>query len=62
MSIQILIYDIQGRLVETLLNNDHMTAGSHVIKWNAETFASGIYFVRVQTPLGANIRKAYLVK
>jgi hypothetical protein len=39
-----------------------MTAGSHVIKWNAETFASGIYFVRVQTPLGANIRKAYLVK
>ncbi|HIA91332.1 MAG TPA: T9SS type A sorting domain-containing protein [Candidatus Marinimicrobia bacterium] len=62
MSIQILIYDIQGRIVETLLNNDHMTAGSHVIKWNAETFASGIYFVRVQTPLGANVRKAYLVK
>ena len=62
MSIQVLIYDVKGRLVETLLNNDHMTAGSHVIKWNAETFASGIYFVRVQTPLGANVRKAYLVK
>ena len=62
MSTQIMVYDVQGRLVETLLNNDHMTAGSHIIHWNAKSFASGIYFVRIQTPLGTDVRKAYLIK
>ena len=62
MSTQIMVYDVQGRLVEILLNNDHMTAGSHIIHWNAESFASGIYFVRIQTPLGTDVRKAYLIK
>jgi len=62
MSTQILVYDVQGRLVETLLNNDHMTAGSHIINWNAESFASGIYFVRIETPDGTDVRKAYLIK
>jgi len=39
-----------------------MTAGSHSLKWNAATFASGIYFVRIETPIGSDVRKAYLIK
>ncbi len=62
MQTQVLIYDVKGRLVETLLNKVNMIAGSHVIKWNADSFASGIYFIRVQTPLSVDVRKAYLVK
>jgi hypothetical protein len=52
-------FDVQGRLVETLLNNDHMTAGHHILKWNAESFASGIYFIRIQTPISSDVLKAY---
>ncbi len=62
MSTQIKVYDVQGRLVETLVNNDHMTAGHHVVKWNAESFSSGIYFIRIQTQMGSDVRKAYLIK
>ena len=62
MPTQIMVFDVQGRLVETLLNNDHMTAGHHILKWNAESFASGIYFIRIQTPIGSDVRKAYLIK
>ncbi len=62
MSTQIKVYDVQGRLIETLVNNDHMTAGHHVVKWNAESFSSGIYFIRIQTQIGSDVRKAYLIK
>jgi hypothetical protein len=62
MPTQIMVFDVQGRLVETLLNNDHMTAGHHILKWNAESFASGIYFIRIQTPISSDVRKAYLIK
>ena len=62
MPTQIMVFDVQGSLVETLLNNDHMTAGHHILKWNAESFASGIYFIRIQTPIGSDVRKAYLIK
>jgi hypothetical protein len=62
MPTQIMVFDVQGSLVETLLNNDHMTAGHHILKWNAESFASGIYFIRIQTPISSDVRKAYLIK
>ena len=62
MHTKVVIYDVQGRQVETLLNEYHMTAGSHSLKWNAATFASGIYFIRIQTPIGSDVRKAYLIK
>lgn len=62
MPTQIIIYDVQGRRVETLLNNENMTAGHHVLKWNAESFSSGIYFIRIQTQMGSDVRKAYLIK
>ncbi len=62
MHTKVVIYDVQGRQVETLLNEYNMTAGSHSLKWNAATFASGIYFVRIETPIGSDVRKAYLIK
>jgi len=62
MQTQIIIYDVQGRRVETLLNNENMTAGHHVLKWNAESFSSGIYFISIQTQMGSDVRKAYLIK
>ena len=37
------LFDITGRNVATLANGKY-NAGSHRLNWNAETYASGIYF------------------
>jgi hypothetical protein len=44
--VSIQVYDIQGRLMETLV--DHaMHAGYHSITWNADAHSSGVYFVKM---------------
>ena len=45
-SINLFIYDLQGRLVEKLINDQLYEAGSYSLKWKAENYASGIYFVK----------------
>jgi hypothetical protein len=41
------VFDMSGRVVETLVNGD-IAAGDHMVNWNAET-AGGIYFLRLTT-------------
>ena len=45
-NLSIKVYDIRGRLVETLYAG-FMPYGYHTIIWNASNFASGIYFVNM---------------
>ena len=45
--ISISIFDMNGRLVEKLIDNKLMTAGSYNIKWNASGNVSGIYFINI---------------
>jgi len=40
------IYDIQGRLIETLVD-DKINPGFHTISWNASKVATGVYFVKL---------------
>ena len=40
------IYDLLGREVQTLVN-DNMNAGSFLIDFNGADLASGVYFVRL---------------
>lgn len=40
------IYDIKGRLVETLVN-EQKSAGSYIKVWNAESAAPGVYLYRL---------------
>ena len=44
--VEIKIYDLTGRLVEALISNNYK-AGYHSLVWNANQFASGIYFVNM---------------
>jgi predicted phosphodiesterase len=44
--LHIQIYDVNGRMIQTLLNQP-MSAGSHEFKWNASTYPSGVYFIGV---------------
>lgn len=55
------IYDIIGKQVETLLNSE-FEAGYHSVIWNASNFASGIYFIQLQTDNGVFFQKSLLLK
>ena len=41
------VYDITGKLVETLINKS-LPAGSHTITWNPDNLSSGLYMVQVK--------------
>ncbi len=59
--VKIIIYDIQGRLVEEILN-DVMNPGIHNIKWSANNYASGIYFIKMFSGNFSSIQKVTLLK
>jgi hypothetical protein len=55
------IFDVAGRSV-AIVANDRRRFGEHEIQWNAERFASGIYFVRLKTTEVTRTRKIVLLK
>ncbi|MBC8323164.1 MAG: S8 family peptidase [Candidatus Marinimicrobia bacterium] len=55
------VYDITGKLVETIVN-DKLLPGEYTYKWNALGFPSGIYFVHLKTPSGSISRKITYLK
>ena len=55
------IYDISGRLVETLLN-EKLIAGEHEIKWNGGNNPSGVYFISFETGEFFSNQKIILMK
>ncbi len=59
--INLSIYDINGRLVE-VLKNDVISVGSHSLMWNAQSYASGIYFVHLIKDNMSWSQKLILVK
>jgi hypothetical protein len=56
------IYNLQGQLVESLIDSKQELAGYHEITWNATNFPSGIYFARLQTAKFIQTHKLVLVK
>ena len=44
--VNVAIYDVNGRLVETL-HEGMMMKGQYQTTWNASQFASGVYFTRL---------------
>ena len=59
--ISIQIYNLQGRVVETLAN-EYIQAGYHSVTWNADNFSSGVYFVKMATGGDVKTQKLLLVK
>ncbi len=64
--VSILVYDMTGRELKTLLNNELRTAGYYTAEFNGSSFASGTYFYRFITEAGGkqNIitKKMVLIK
>ncbi|MDP8208079.1 MAG: S8/S53 family peptidase [Candidatus Electryonea clarkiae] len=55
------IYDLLGRRVAQLVN-DKRIAGNHTLNWFADNYASGLYFVVLNTSKGQFVKKIALVK
>ena len=55
------VFDLTGRLVETLVNGN-LQAGEHEIVWNAGSQPSGVYFVRLQSGEFVQNQKVIMLK
>ncbi len=60
-NIKILIYDMLGREVAALVNNE-LKAGSYKVNWNAANNSSGVYFCKLIADGYADTKKMILVK
>ncbi len=59
--VSLYIYNMQGREVSTLIDGN-MDAGYHSIVWDANSYASGMYFVKMIAGEFVNTQKLMLVK
>ena len=59
--INVVVYNINGRIVETLVDGV-MQAGYHQVTWDASEQSSGIYFVKLVTSIGTSTQKVVLIK
>ncbi|MBD3169380.1 MAG: T9SS type A sorting domain-containing protein [candidate division Zixibacteria bacterium] len=55
------IYNVRGQKIEPLVNS-RFKAGEHIIRWNAEDFATGIYFCKLKSPDGEICKPLMLIK
>ena len=60
-NVQIRVYDLSGKQVETLIN-EFQTPGYHSVDWNADNLPSGMYFVKMHAGNYISIQKLMLVK
>jgi hypothetical protein len=56
------IYDILGREIRTLINNETKSAGQYTIYFNAQNLPSGIYIYRLQVGDFSQVKKMMLLK
>ena len=55
------IYDIKGRLVETLVE-EQLPSGEYEVHWDASDLPSGVYFIRLTGSNKSITKKAVLLK
>jgi len=59
--VELAIYDVLGRRVEVLVDG-LVDAGDHSVRWDADCFASGIYFVRMRAGDFTDVRRMVLIR
>jgi len=60
-NVNIAVYNVKGQKVKELFNGE-MPQGSHTVIWNGDDTPSGIYFYRMTTNEGVQVKRAVLLK
>ena len=63
--VKLVIYDILGREMKTLVNNEFRSAGKYITEFNGSNMASGVYFARILVNEGKDfiaVKKLVLLK
>lgn len=61
-TVQLDVFNIQGQKVATLIDNETTPAGSYQVKFDASSFASGVYMYRLKTNNSVITRQMILIK
>ena len=61
-SVNLMIFDTNGRRIETLIKDQTILSGYHEIEWAAESHASGVYFYTLLIGNYRNTKKVILIK
>jgi photosystem II stability/assembly factor-like uncharacterized protein len=59
--VKLVIYDIQGRILETIVN-DELSAGTYKADWNAANYSTGVYFYRLEAEGFTQTKRMLLIK
>ncbi len=62
VQVNLIVYDILGRKVATLINNENMSAGTYQHNFDASHLASGTYIYRLQAGQKVQVKKMLLLK
>ncbi|MBD3233672.1 MAG: T9SS type A sorting domain-containing protein [candidate division Zixibacteria bacterium] len=60
-NVSIEIFNLMGRKIETLVNR-HQQPGAYSVRWDAQNYASGVYFYKLQIGDEAIIKRMTLLK
>ena len=59
--IRLSVHSITGQLINTILNK-FMVDGHYIIEWNPVEISTGIYFIRLESENGVQVKKCLLLK
>lgn len=59
--VRLSVFDMLGREVETLVNEE-LSPATYEVKWNAERYSSGIYFYRLAAGEFSQVKKMSVIK
>ena len=62
VNVELAIYDVRGRLVDTLVDEYQTANSDYKVMWNADMHSSGVYFVRLTAGDEVKTNKIMLVK
>ena len=55
--VKLIVYDILGREVIRLVNNEYKQPGRYTVDFNGTNFASGVYFYRIEAGRLRNVKE-----
>lgn len=60
-NVRLEVFDMLGRKVASLVNNERKAVGSHTVTFDAENLSSGVYIYRLSTNSGVQLTKKMLL-